>query len=948
MSAIENAVSDLETLNSITEAIKDESSSSQVAENLGDAKVTSFNLGDTEVETVGDSTQITTTGTVATNIDASKLSDSETGYAEEVVATSISNTLQSAGVIPQDATVNVISIDEATGDAQVEIGVNIDNELVAESVVNSIDNTLSNTQTLNDISNEIKQEAKGTSVEAPLAAVSIDESTPGETVVRPAESTDVVSSGTIETNLDTSGLSAEQKDEVETVIENSIEQALESKGVLPDDAKVTVTNIDDETGEVSYEININVVDSEIGSELEAIASAIMAEIESILSNPATLNAVEEEVKKKSKGTSLEPTFSGINIDSFELGDTSLSLADGSTIPRGRRALSMVLLTTSGVLNTNINPSKLSYKQKAEARDMMEDSISKTLESKDVLPPGSTVTVTDLNNKGEVSFTIEVVVGRVPKKGQETIEPDTPKVSTLETLTEDIVNLIDKALSSEQTQAQIASDAKKEAQGTSVADELSDVNVENFLQGDTTVEQESSSATGAGPCTLCKAGEISLDTDILFNGVETSCPEIYKFLSTQTEAGSDECNAGKEALQSTCCMKKCDLCSGGGLPDWYAMVNVNDNTMTCLELDGIITESQIESGSAQCSEVINAAAPSCCYEPPTTPCNMCKTANGFGDVMTSVTVEYGGTTATCGQIFNTLFSREEHESETCSILRQDLASQCCYSKCSLCGDLQVNAALSVMHDETRLGCSEFDSYIFASNLVTEGTDECSQFQQEHGESCCYDVQCSLCARGNDIWTTKEDAIVPYGGSDVTCGEVANFLYQKSMSQDNVCIAAQENIFNNCCFKQCEMCSEAGSTINWAANTVFKGQAMSCTDVYWSLMSDAIEVGHPTCSAIGQVSGDCCYQIPQSQCTLCKDDNGVTYNTRWNKDVTVNGVTKTCGDFNTLLSTQEDDSQTCSLAKDEIFSECCFAGSDTLVAIANDAESDAMCQVRTPSL
>jgi hypothetical protein len=43
-----------------------------------------------------------------------------------------------------------------------------------------------------------------------------------------------------------------------------------------------------------------------------------------------------------------------------------------------------------------------------------------------------------------------------------------------------------------------------------------------------------------------------------------------------------------------------------------------------------------------------------------------------------------------------------------------------------------------------------------------------------------------------------------------------------------------------------------------------------------------------------------------------------------------VTKTCGDFNTLLSTQEADSQTCFSAKDAIFDACCFAGSDQLLA------------------
>jgi hypothetical protein len=191
------------------------------------------------------------------------------------------------------------------------------------------------------------------------------------------------------------------------------------------------------------------------------------------------------------------------------------------------------------------------------------------------------------------------------------------------------------------------------------------------------------------------------------------------------------------------------------------------------------------------------------------------------------------------------------------------------------------------------------------------------------------------------------MVQFGGSEVTCGEVANFLYEQEMSQGNACLAARENIFSDCCFQQCEIC-DAGSSINWAATTTFNKQSQSCTDVYWLLVSESVEAGTEACDSLSQVTKDCCYKVPSQQCTLCKDDNGATYNTRWNTEVTVNGMTKTCGDFNTLLATQESDSSTCTLAKEAIFSECCFAGSDALVAAANElsAETDAPCSLCKP--
>jgi len=254
---------------------------------------------------------------------------------------------------------------------------------------------------------------------------------------------------------------------------------------------------------------------------------------------------------------------------------------------------------------------------------------------------------------------------------------------------------------------------------------------------------------------------------------------------------------------------------------------------------------------------------------------------------------------------------------------------------------------VTHDGTQLGCGEFDSYIFSSNLIKEGSSECSSFQAEHRQACCYDIQCSLCAKGDEIFTTNEDAVVQYGGLEATCGEVANFLYEQEMSQSNNCLAAQENIFSDCCFQQCEMC-ETGTSVNWAATTTFNGKSQSCTDVYWLLSSESVASDSETCGSIAEVSKDCCYTVPNEQCSLCKDSSGATYNTRWNTQVTVNGMTKTCGDFNTLLATQEKDSQTCAMAKDAIFSDCCFAGSDTLVAIANQmsTETDAPCSLCKP--
>ncbi len=760
--------------------------------------------------------------------------------------------------------------------------------------------------------------------------------------------TQVITTGSLGTNLDTTNLTPSQMEDAKQVFQNLIKNTLESEGVLPIESKVTVTSIDD-NGVVAYEIEMQIEEAG-GSDAAAESGTgvggapgtavdgasktdvFVSNIESLLNNTANLQEISGDLKTEAANSSVAEELAAVNLTQFVQGETSTPTETNQ-------------VTTTGSLTTNLDTTNLTPSQIEDAKQVFQNLIKNTLESEGVLPSESNVTVTSIDESGVVAYEIEAPIEEAG--GTDAVAGSGTGTDTSGGSEADVVVAnIESILSNTANLQEISGDLKTEAADSSVAEELAAVNLTQFVQGETTTAVVAS-ATSAGPCNLCKDNEIGLDQQILFNGAQTTCPEVFKFLATQAVAGSDACVAGQEALHDECCLKKCNLCSGGGIPDWYGMVTVNGKSMTCLELDNVVTESQIQSGSEQCSQLLKVAAPACCYEPPTTPCNMCDNGSKSEDVLISANVAYGGTTSTCGQIFNTLFSREEADSDTCSLARQDLASQCCYNKCSLCGGLQTNAALTVTHDGTQMGCGEFDSYIFSSNIIKEGSAECSSFQAEHRQACCYDIQCSLCAKGDDIYTTKEDALVQYGGLEATCGEVANFLYEQEMSQSNNCLAAQENIFNDCCFQQCEMCV-TGTSVNWAATTAFNGKSQSCTDVYWLLSSEGVESDSETCGALSEVSKDCCYTVPNEQCSLCKDSSGATYNTRWNTQVTVNGMTKTCGDFNTLLATQEKDSQTCVIAKDTIFSDCCFAGSDTLVAIANQmsTETDAPCSLCKP--
>ena len=150
-------------------------------------------------------------------------------------------------------------------------------EDISSDLAAEIDSALSlnRPNTLEAISEEIQSEATEASdvaVREELSSVEVSSNTPGDSSVKIEEdSTEVQATGTLETNLQTSGLSTAQKQEVEEAVENSIKEALQSQGVLTQDDKVSV-DIDDQ-GDVTYEVD-KIVEAEVDTTLEDILEEI--------------------------------------------------------------------------------------------------------------------------------------------------------------------------------------------------------------------------------------------------------------------------------------------------------------------------------------------------------------------------------------------------------------------------------------------------------------------------------------------------------------------------------------------------------------------------------------------------------------------------------------------------------------------------------------------------
>ena len=273
------------------------------------------------------------------------------------------------------------------------------------------------------------------------------------------------------------------------------------------------------------------------------------------------------------------------------------------------------------------------------------------------------------------------------------------------------------------------------------------------------------------------------------------------------------------------------------------------------------------------------------------------------------------------IYNYLWTRLEAEEDACIVTQNNLFDDCCYEKCSLCQDYQLDQEALVVHDGISMGCSEIDNNYIGLNQIAQDSEQCAQIQQEHWNSCCYDIPCDLCMSGDSKYELLVDKPVMYMGVKRSCGDWS-VLSEAELSQGDVCKATKNDLFDECCFKECSLCKDPGWAINWNHPLSYEGLASTCLDVYVNLRSEMVQDGDNRCQSIQfTLAQECCYKMPTNQCSLCQSSNGTYLNTNWNSEVDYQGERVTCGDVNALLSLEEIDSILCQSARDDLWLQCC---------------------------
>lgn len=291
-----------------------------------------------------------------------------------------------------------------------------------------------------------------------------------------------------------------------------------------------------------------------------------------------------------------------------------------------------------------------------------------------------------------------------------------------------------------------------------------------------------------------------------------------------------------------------------------------------------------------------------------------------------------------------------ENDACLATQNELFDRCCYEKCSICQDYQLDEEMTVTQNGTIMGCSEIDNHFIGLNQITQDSDQCRHIQQDHFDSCCYDIPCDLCSSGDIQYELLVNDHVVYMGVNRTCGDWS-VVAEGGLSQSDACKTSKEDLFGSCCFKECNLCQGQEFSISWNQQLTFDGLSSTCLDVYMNLRNERIQDGDERCQSVqSAVAHNCCIKMPTHQCSLCQHSNGTYLNTNWNIEVDYQGQTVTCGDVNARLSSEEIDSFVCLSARDDYWYQCCtpqqggYGGSEiggilpTLAPKVSDGDSE----------
>ena len=323
------------------------------------------------------------------------------------------------------------------------------------------------------------------------------------------------------------------------------------------------------------------------------------------------------------------------------------------------------------------------------------------------------------------------------------------------------------------------------------------------------------------CWLCRKGTLyyTIRSELnvtMSDGTESTCDLVNKMLAPE-ENDSEMCVTSQDAFFDACCYNQCSLCEGKGLKWWVEFdepANYTDRKeeevevesdaegqgvieekvnseetekrKSCSSIDASLYSDFIEDGTDECTEIKTLFSSECCYDFPANPCGLCKNGDIIQTLVWAEEVEYEGQKVSCGVVDNMLNS-EENSSPVCASAKEKHADDCCFDKCSLCGEKQLAWDFIIdYYNDTSKTCGEVEA-LFAANQIKSNSKECSSIKADFEDLCCFimpSTPCELCSE-----YIRWDDIVEFDDEQATCKEVIAML-KREEEMGEKCLSAKE--------------------------------------------------------------------------------------------------------------------------------------------------------------
>ena len=233
------------------------------------------------------------------------------------------------------------------------------------------------------------------------------------------------------------------------------------------------------------------------------------------------------------------------------------------------------------------------------------------------------------------------------------------------------------------------------------------------------------------------------------------------------------------------------------------MNFQDNDISCGEFGWIFLSENILEGSDQCLKLRARYFGKCCYTKPAgVGCNICDTdiEGSWHEIRETVNVEFDGDSTSCADLSNKISTRFEPDSAQCIDTKNEYFESCCFQKCSICGDSNLDWEATVYFSGEVTLCHELDGKIFVEEEIASDSRRCEMSQSFYTATCCIQAPekpCNLCSSNGIHFDMNSNTEVSYDGKVKTCLEVYHSLYSRREQFSEHCNDARGELFGQCC-------------------------------------------------------------------------------------------------------------------------------------------------------